>query len=347
MSLVTVLFATNRGLYPMADSALGIYDILAESLRAQTLPTNEYEVICIDKDNTIPRRELTSFLGDRVRFFRPRETPWTRLGLFAAASARNTGLIHARGETVVAIDDCYEMSPRFLELVASHAAAGRYVVPVLHNGPDAAQRFGGPWRVPGTNDHPGGILAYPLATAIAINGYDERYDGSSCFEDIDFSARLERAGVRWVRDEAVVATCHALHAPRLAQPKCALLVWLLNEARRASGDAGSLEANLPWSDAELAAFGTCGRELNPPRCWRMVRHGPPVGEYGGQCDYDEELDFPPEIENETARMVRTSLRVEPETVRAIRTAYETRPWLDLATARRENGVDSPQTEDRA
>jgi hypothetical protein len=357
--LLSLLWCTNRPLYPMTDTELSTYDLLAQSLLDQTYVRDggDLEIIAVDRQNTLPRRELTHFFGDLARFFRPRETPWTRLGLFAAASARNTGLIHAgqghapRDVTVVALDDCYEMSPRFLERIAAHASEGRYVVPILHNGPDAEQRFGGPFRLgrhqlQDTNHHPGGIVSYPLATAIAINGYDEKYDGCSCYEDIDLTARLELAGVSWTHDDAVVATAHA-HGPRTGQPRCALLVWLLNEARRQTNAPDALRANVPWTTAELAAFTTCGRELPSPRCWRTVRNEPPVGEYGGQCDYDPDVTWDPEHdETEAERAVRAAYRFEPEVVRAIRTAYETQNWFDLAMARQDS-VNSPSTQPQA
>jgi hypothetical protein len=326
--MISLLFCTNRGLYPMPGVALGIYDLLAQSLRAQTY-AGPLEVIVVDKFNPLPRRELTCFLGDRVQFHRPRQTPWQQLGAFAAASARNTGLVYARGATVVALDDCYEMNPRFLECVAAHAAAGRYVVPRLGGGLDREQRFGAPWGFD-CGHHPGGIIAYPLDRAIAINGYDERYDGAAAYEDFDFSARLELAGVSWVRDDDVVATLHAPHAARRAQPKCGLLVWCLNRARRATGE---LRGNAPWTVEELHEFTNCGRELASPICWRTLRHDPHIGTFGGQCDYGENLNADEDAELPELKALRLGLRIEPEAVRSIRTNYETRPWFDLTAER--------------
>jgi len=345
--LLSILFITNKGLYPMPEAHLGIYDILAQSLLAQTYLRDggDLEIVCVDKHNQLPRRELTHFLGDRVRFIRPRMTPWQELGAFAAASARNTGLIHAgqghdpRDVTVVALDDCYEMSPRFLERVAAHAAEGRYVVPRLANGPDREQRFGAPWHFD-TGHHPGGIVTYPLDRAIAINGVDERYDGCAAYEDIDFTARLELAGVTWTRDEEVVASLHAPHARRHSQPKCGMLVWLLNRARRQASGALALQANQPWTLDELHAFETCGREANPPCCRYTLQHDPHVGEYGGRCDYGDNLDGDEDDEPEELRAIRLGYRTEPEAVRRIRTTYETRPWFDLACARERVRVPS-------
>ena len=341
--MICLLFCTNRGLYPMPGTSLGIYDLLAQSLLAQTylLDGGAFEAIIVDKLNSLPRRELTHFLGDRVTFVRPRPTPWQlHPGAFAAASARNTGLIYAGGDrdprdvTVVALDDCYEMSPRFLERIAAHAATTppSYVVPHLTGGLDREQRFGAPWGLD-TGHHPGGIVSYPLDRAIAINGYDERYDGAAAYEDFDFTARLELAGVRWVRDEAVVASLRAPHGARSTQPKCGLLVWTMNHERRACGGVDALRANLPWTADELHSFETCGRQKNPPRCWRTVRTVARVGEIGGQCDYGDNLNADEDDEPESARTARLALRVEPEAVRSIRTGYETRPWFDLAAER--------------
>jgi hypothetical protein len=338
--MISLLLITNRGLYPMPEESLGTYDLLAQSLLAQTYLRDggAFEAIIVDKHNPIPRRELTHFLGDRVRFVRPRPTPWQELELFAPASARNTGLIYAgqgrdpRDVTVVALDDCYTMSPRFLEQVAAHAAADRYVVPRLVGGLDREQRFGAPWHFD-TGHHPGGIVAYPLDRALAINGYDERYDGCGAYEDIDFTARLELAGVTWVRDDAVVATLHAPHAQRPAQPKCGLLVWLLNRARRQAGSDGALLGNQPWTSDELCAFETCGRAAQPPCCRYTLQHDPRVGTYGGQCDYGDNLNGDETDEPAAARAVRLGYQTEPPAVRRVRTTYETQPWLSLAAAR--------------
>ena len=326
---LTVLFITNRGLNPLTGTARGTYDLLADALAAQTLPPDRYEVICVDRSNPLPRPELRRVPGLQARCCRPRPTPWTARGLFAAAAARNTGLTLARGATVLALDDCYDLSPQALERVVARAAAGDYVVPLLRYAAGEVRSFRAPFAA---GDHPGGIVSYPLAAAVAVNGYDERYDGAAAYEDVDFTTRLERAGVHWARDDEVVATGY-LHAPRRAQPKCALLVWLLSEERRRRGGPDALRGNVPWTPAELDAFATCGRERRPPRCWRTVRTDPRVGEYGGQCDYDEDLVFDPEHETEAARAVRVGYQQEPAVVRLIRTTYETRPWLDLAAER--------------
>ena len=325
--MITVLLVTSRGLYPWLDTPLGTYDLLADSLRAQTLPRDDFEVVIVDKFNPPPRREL-GFLGDRVRFYRPRPTPWTERGFFAAAAARNTGLIHARGDVVLALDDGWELGPRTLERVAHHAAAGRYVVPQLRDRGGGVQRF----RAPGMSDDlPGGILAFPLAAAVGINGVCERYDGCAGYEDVDFSRRLSAVGVEWARDDPDAHVVGHQHEPRLAQPRCGLLVWLLNEARRAAGGARALLGCEPWSADELAALEGCGRELDPPRCARTVKHDPRVGEYGGQCDYDEDLAF--EQESEPTRAARVGLRRPSALVKLVQRTYEARPWLDLAAER--------------
>ena len=328
--MITVLVVTSRGPYSWLDTPLGTYDLLARSLTEQTLPRGDFEVVVVDKFNQLPRRELTSIAGLRARFLRPRPTPWTERGFFAAAAARNTGLIHARGDVVLALDDGWELGPRTLERVAQHAAAGRFVVPQLRDRDGGVQRF----RAPGMSDDlPGGILAFPLAAAVGINGVCERYDGCAGYEDVDFARRLSAVGVEWARDDPDAHVVGHRHAPRGAQPRCGLLVWLLNEARRARGGARALLGCEPWSADELAALEGCGRELEPPRCARTVKHDPRVGEWGGQCDYDEDLVFDPDQESERARRMRVGFRHPSELVKLIQRTYEARPWLDLAAER--------------
>lgn len=330
---ITVLMITSRGLHAWHDAPLGTYDLLAAALRAQTR-RDGWELVVVDKHNPLPRPELR-WLGDRVRFLRPRPTPWTERGWFAAAAARNSGLAHARGRTVLALDDGWEPSPRLLEAVADRAARGEHVVPQLRGlGDGRPQRF----RAPGlADDLPAGILAFPLDVAVRVNGFCERYDGCSGYEDVDFSRRMTLAGVRWWREDPDAYVVGHKHEPRLAQPRCGLLHWLLAEERRAAGGPRALLGCEPWSAAELAALATCGRQLDRPVCHRTVREHPGVGRYGGQCDYDEELDFGTD-ESARARAVRVAFRRPSDFVQHVQRTYESRPWFDLAAERARAGA---------
>lgn len=308
--MLTVLYLTNRGLYPLTASVdVGQYDMLAASLAAQIddrgKPFTDYEVIIVDRDNPLPRREVEHACrraAGGVRCLRPRATPWTRLGAFAPNSARNAGLCWARGETVVGLDDCFELSPRYLWRTAELAVQGLYSVAVLTQ-VDSSVAYGPQPRGPlGVDDLAGGVCSYPLWAAVALNGWDERYDGASG-EDVDYTFRLRLIGVKMVRHPDVTVIGHDHGPRRVDHPRCCTIVGALGDARRA---AGQLQSNEPWGEAELTAF-------DPQVCGRADR----VCLYTGfDCKFPDPI--------------------EPANVREIRVQYESKPWFDLAAARRAN-----------
>ena len=310
--MLTLLYLTSRGTHPLTKLPLGQYDLLAQSLAAQIddqgAPFTDYEVIIVDRDNPLPRREVEHAARHAVggvRCLRPRATPWTRQGAFAPNSARNTGLCYARGEVVTGLDDCYELAPRYLWRTAQLAAAGQYPTAVLRQIDSSVDYGPQPLGPLGPDDIAGGLTAYPLAAAITLNGWDERYDGASG-EDVDYTFRLRMVGVTLVRHPDVAVVGHD-HGPRTApHPRCCAIVGALGDARRA---AGRLRSNEPWSPAELVAF-------DPRVCGRVDR----VCLYTGfDCRYADPN--------------------EPATARENRVQYESQPWFDLAAARRANALE--------
>ena len=305
--MLTLLFITSRGLYPMAGP-LGTYDLLADSLVAQVdaggKRFDDYEVVIVDKENPFPRPEVNYAARHSVggvHYLRPRPTPWTQMNTFAPNAARNTGLIHACGDTIVGMDDCFMFSPRYLACIATLASAGTYTAAVLRQA-DGSVAY--PPQTPGpfpADKYGGGLTSYPLAAALAVNGWDERFDGGSG-GDIDFFDRTRRWGVAYVRDALVVATGFG-HGPRTApHPRCWRLVWDISLARRAT----TLRGNDPWSQADLERWRTCGRDRGMCKLTR------------GRCDY-------PYPELPMMAGVRERLEVEP--------------WFDLTSARATIGVD--------
>ncbi len=305
--MISLLFVTARGLFPM-QGALGTYDLLASCLAEQSY--TEAEVLVVDKENVLPRPELefaTRKTSGGVRFLRPRPTPWTRMGAFAPNAARNTALCWARGQTVVAIDDCFVFGPHFLARIAALAERSEYAVPLLSQADNSVAYPERPAGLFPANAYAGGILAYPLEAAIAINGMDERFDGGSC-GDIDFFARLRlhmqaTSTGRFVSDPGVAVVGYGHGGRTLAHPRCERLGWFLAQRRWER----TLCANEPWSAAELETWVTCGRELTPRVCTLS----------GAPCDYHEP---------------------EPEAVGAIRTAYEAQAFFNLAEERKKNGL---------
>jgi hypothetical protein len=305
--MISIIYPTARGLFPM-KGALGQYDLLAQCLAEQSFA--DYEVVVVDATNTLPRPEIEFAVrksSGGVRFLRPRPTPWTRMGAFAPNAARNTALCYARGNTIVAVDDCFVFKPHFLARIAELAERGDYAVPLLSQADNSVaypERPTGPFPA---NAYAGGIIAYPLAAAVAVNGMDERLDGGSC-GDIDFFARLRlhmtaTGAGRFVSDPGVAVVGYGHSGRTLAHPRCERLGWFLAQRRWER----SLRANEPWSTAELETWVTCGREQTPRVCSLS----------GAPCDYDKS---------------------EPEAVAMVRTGYECQPWFNLAEERNKNGL---------
>lgn len=134
--------------------------------------------------------------------------------------ARNTGILHARGDYVILLDDCSYVSERFFEvawrarldgemLIYPHSYVGHPVTerdrpPVAYfpgvgwgktqNGVDGKRRDATGLR--------GSGVAYPLGLLLDLNGYDEAYSGQPR-EDVELGIRACRLTGKlpiWVND---------------------------------------------------------------------------------------------------------------------------------------------------
>lgn len=301
--MLSIVFITARGLFPMSGNPLSIYDLLAQCLEAQTF--TDYELIVVDAQNTLPRRELEHAVrrsSGGVRFLRPRATPWVRIGAFAPNSARNTGLAWAQGATVVGLDDCWTIGPRYLARIAELAASGLYAAATLRMSDNSAVFAPQPLGEVPAEQYCGGLTSYSLSIAVAINGWDERFDGSSG-GDCDFFDRCRRSGIRFVRDSEVAAVGYSHGGRHLSHPRCEKLVCELGLRRR---NGSLLRGNEPWTHAELDAFDHCGR-----------------------AEKECELDGYPCIYDAAEGMRERAIRLE----------YENQSWFDLAAARAANGLE--------
>ena len=105
---ISVILPTNRPLGP-------VYGLNA--LSKQTLPGEDFELIIVDdypenRSNMIT--ETSDLLGlENVSVLKSKENYWRSNRLIS--NARNTALIHARGELVVFLDDYCWIRPRWLE----------------------------------------------------------------------------------------------------------------------------------------------------------------------------------------------------------------------------------------
>jgi len=312
---LTVVHITSKGLFPFTDERLrhvGQYDVLSDSLRAQTF--TDFEIICVDASNPLPRPELAWWLKDRARFVRPRETPWRHVaGAWCAASARNTGLAWARGATVLSLDDCYELPPNFLERVAELATQGLYAWPHVRkaDGEAGAYAVEGPTPLR-PDEHTGGIVVYPLAAALACNGWDERWDGARYGEDWAFCEYMRAQSVRHVRSAGIylVDPGRPRHVvgdgPRWEMHRCPRALWAL------AAEHGWQRANEPWTAPEFTRLQHCAWHVGD-RC----NYTALPSQCGGICEYP---------------------RTPTDDALRIMLDYESHPWFDLAAERQRNGI---------
>lgn len=218
--MLTVLLATARAPrcfthYPDWNQ----FEFLGRQLGEQTY--RDFELVVVTPFVEEARLALQSV--ERLTVVEPRSTPWRRAKMFAVASARNTGLVHAKGDWVLTIDDCCEFGPDLLERVVGWAAKG-VATSVMYRRPNGGEIHDARWRgflkLSAGKDHvilsgnmqptPQGYISFPVAAAVKVNGYDElRFDGARGLEDLNFSRRLMlSAGVAFAMDRNIIVGLH-------------------------------------------------------------------------------------------------------------------------------------------
>lgn len=222
------------------------FDWFADGLAAQLGDGDDIQVIVVDAFRS-PERSERFARAARGRFalrhVAPKPTPWqgphrlTRAEYFAAASARNTGLVHARTPYVVFVDDCSVPMPGWWAGMKRAAArgdvvtgtyrrawgmrveAGRLVdARVEAGGVDTRWSFGDDARpVPVAGNHlytPS--MGAPRERLLAINGFDEMCDPAAC-EDWQLGVRLAQAGAPILYDRSML-TVESEDAQRTGRP---------------------------------------------------------------------------------------------------------------------------------
>jgi GT2 family glycosyltransferase len=92
---------------------------LLSTLSLQTLPPDRFEVIVVDDGSAVPVRDLV----DPRRYAFPLSVIAQKNA--GPSAARHRGVLEARGEILVLLDDDMELPPRFLEMHLGYHAGGR------------------------------------------------------------------------------------------------------------------------------------------------------------------------------------------------------------------------------
>lgn len=112
--------------------------------------------------------------------------------------ARNTGLIHAKGDYLVLLDDCSVVGPHFFSELA-YARFRGHAARLLHH----YEWTGDTGVLEGRNEDPapceptafrGSAVGYPLDKLIQVNGWDEIYAGQKSGNDVELAVRIARVG---------------------------------------------------------------------------------------------------------------------------------------------------------
>jgi glycosyltransferase involved in cell wall biosynthesis len=185
---------------------------MAENCVKQTF--DDFELIVVDLLwEKRPRYLEENFggLGFPILHIPDKNSIFRDLHLVRICSARNTGLLYARGQCVIFTDDCQDWSANALERLASWGKNDVGATIRLHRdngkGPVECDSRWEAYGIEGTLrtkcvnaagiGYLGGSLSMvPLINMLQCNGWDEMFDGGRQLEDSDMAKRLGAGGLQ-------------------------------------------------------------------------------------------------------------------------------------------------------
>jgi glycosyltransferase involved in cell wall biosynthesis len=124
----------------------------------------------------------------------------------AIASARNTGIVHARAPYVAFVDDCSVLAPGWWDELSRAAGEGAVLTGAVHTGDERDPRWSlgddvpvGPGRLA-----PASFCA-PRELLVQLNGFDELCDPAG-HEGYNLGVRLQWAGAQIVYNRRMAST---------------------------------------------------------------------------------------------------------------------------------------------
>jgi len=209
---VSVIYATARTAHCFAHHPdWDQYQVVGKSLAAQTF--RNFEVIFVTPFTEQAFAAFAPGLLGGGMVIPPRDTPWRRAKTRCSASARNTGLVRARGDYVVCLDDAVELEPDYLERVVSWLERGIGVASLSANAEGKiidgrASEMADSSAVLSVGPVALGLVAFPTELGLQLNGWDEHFDGGYGLEDADFGVRLSQAGLSVALDRNIFVRLH-------------------------------------------------------------------------------------------------------------------------------------------
>jgi hypothetical protein len=187
--IVAMGFPNQESLVPERGDE---FDHMAPAIDADA----DFELVIVDRawPTRWPRVQAAlEGVLERVMYVAPRRTELLRRGYRAVSSMRNSGAACSNGEVLVFVDDYMHLDPRAIEAMCeTWRREQRLLSPVymeeMQPPGEGLQIFSG---------HNPGVYVCSREDFIALNGYDENYDGSYGEEDTDFEDRLDR--LLWLR----------------------------------------------------------------------------------------------------------------------------------------------------
>ncbi len=209
------------------------FDWFADSLARQLGDGDDVEVIVVDRFHDAARTarfEACARGRFAVRHVPAKPTPWqgahrlTTRDAFAASSARNTAILHARAPYLAFVDDCAVLMPGWWAAARRAAADGAVVAGAYQRRRRMVVRDGlmiegrldddgrdGRWHLGDDAKpvpvHPGQLYSMsfgaPRDLLLAVNGFDELCDGAGQ-EDVQLGMRLGAAGETILYDRSMM-----------------------------------------------------------------------------------------------------------------------------------------------